>query len=105
MLIRSRAIDNLSAGEVASLLHTSRRNLERRFRSAVGRTVLEEIHRTRIKQAKQTLRDYSLSIKRVAMLSGFRTLDRFVAIFTRHTGMTPSAYRQRYAGRPDLDPS
>ncbi len=104
-LIRSRAIDNLSAGEVASFLHTSRRNLERRFRSAVGRTVLEEIHRTRIKQAKQNLRDHSLSTKRVAMLSGFRTLDRFVAIFTRYVGMTPSAYRDRYAGRPDLDPT
>lgn len=97
--IRRRAVENLSAGEVARDLHTSRRNLERRFHAQTGRTVLEEIHRARIKHAKQLLRDGALSTKQAAALSGFRTIDRFTAIFTRYAGMPPGAYRARFKGR------
>lgn len=93
--IRQNAVNNLSAGEVARDLHVSRRNLERRFHAQMGRTILEEIHRVRIKRAKVLLRDRDVSTKQAAVLSGFRTIDRFTAIFTRYAGMLPGAYRSR----------
>ncbi len=93
--IRQNAGMNLSAGEVADKLFTSRRNLERRFKDQLGRTILEEIHRARINLAKRLFREGEASAKRVAGLSGFRTLDRFSAIFTRYAGVSPSVYRDR----------
>lgn len=92
--IKKNAVNNLGAGEVADRLHTSRRNLERRFRDRLGRTVLEEIHRNRIAHAKRLLREKDVSVKRVAALSGFKTMDRFAAIFTRYAGMSPTAFRK-----------
>ena len=96
-LIRGQATSNLSAGDVAGRLYTSRRNLERRFREQVGRTMLEEIHRTRIKHAKRLLRNDDLSIKKISALSGFRTVDRFTSIFTRYAGLPPKEYRDANA--------
>lgn len=91
--IRNNAVNNTNAMEVAQALFTSKRNLERRFRDQTGRTILEEIHRTRIAYAKRLLRESDLSIKRISGASGFRTLDRFTAIFTRYAKMTPRQYR------------
>lgn len=92
-LIRDRAVSNINAMEVAQALFSSKRNLERRFREETGRTILEEIHRTRVAYAKRLLRESDLSIKRISGASGFRTLDRFVAIFTRYAKISPKQYR------------
>lgn len=94
--IRKNAVDNLGAGEVADKLFTSRRNLERRFRRQVGHTILEEIHRARVKHAKRLLLESDLPATRVAMASGFKNLDRFVSVFTRYAGMSPRSYRAEH---------
>ncbi|MCC8179412.1 MAG: substrate-binding domain-containing protein [Planctomycetes bacterium] len=102
-LIRSDAIKHLGAGEVAAKLYTSRRNLERKFRQQMGRTLLEEIHRTRIKHAKRLLRESKLSATRIAYLSGFGTLDRFAAVFSRYAGVAPKQYRDDHNLAPDRE--
>lgn len=92
-IIRKNATRFLSVSDVAKTLNLSLRHLERRFRTHVGFTMLEEIHRVRIDHAKHLLRDTDLPLVKVAFRCGFRTPVRFNHIFQRLSGETPKAYR------------
>ena len=71
----------------------SRRFLERRFRSEVGRTLLDEIHQVRLDYAKSLLVRTSHPVAAVAAMSGFGTVAYFCHFFRERTGMTPRKYR------------
>lgn len=74
----------------------SRRQLERKFRTALGRSILDEILRCRIDRAKQLLSDTELALPQVADASGFTSASYFSVVFTREAGVTPAAFRRRF---------
>lgn len=80
-------------GDVLKEVGISRSLLERKFRTALGRTPLVEIRRRRIEQAKQLLSDTGLPLKTVASRVGFSSNIRFTTVFRELTGITPSEYR------------
>jgi LacI family transcriptional regulator len=79
----------------------SRRNLERRFRRVMQRSLLDEIRRVRLDRAARLLCDTDLDMPRVAEQSGFTNQVRFSTVFREHLGETPTGYRRRH--RPHLD--
>jgi LacI family transcriptional regulator len=81
---------------VARAAGCSRRVLELRFSTLLGRTPHEEIRRARIRQACEMLRKTDTIIEVLAELCGYMTRDRFNAAFKKETGMTPSKYRKQY---------
>ncbi len=93
-LIRDRE-GRVDAGFVASTVHASRRNLERRFKADTGKTLLEIIHQTRINHAKRLLRETELPLAKVAVRSGFHSPLRFNAVFKLHIGVMPAQYRKK----------
>ena len=94
--IRARAADGIRVADVAAAVAVSRRSLEVRFRRALGRTVHEEIRRTRLELARVLLRTGDLTVARVAEECGFATLQRFHAAFLAAEGLTPARYRRRH---------
>lgn len=85
--------------DVAAILEAvpaSRRNLERRFKKAMGRTLLDEIWRVRVEKAKKLLAGTNWAMPRIAKDSGFPSAKGLSAIFLRETGMTPTGYRAKY---------
>lgn len=72
----------------------SRRQLERRFRVALGRSMLEEITRCRVDRARQLLAETDLTLEQVAMGSGFASGSYFSVVFKRATGQTPQRFRE-----------
>ncbi len=84
---------NISVESVVQEVAVSRRNLEKRFRDTIGRTILEEIQITRLERAKRLLLDTPYSVSKVAEMSGFGTTGYFIQFFQSRVGKTPLRYR------------
>jgi AraC-like DNA-binding protein len=90
----------LSVGQLARHLSVTRRTLDRRFRAALGRSVLDEINRCRLSRAKRLLEETILPLKTIARLAGFVNAERMRVIFREREKMTPTAFRKKRAGVP-----
>ena len=86
----------LSVDEVVRQMPVSRRSLERRFRTVLGRTVSQEIVDCHLARAKRLLAETQLPIKEIAALAGFPSADRMGRIFRRVKGISPHEYRAKY---------
>ncbi|MDW8205088.1 MAG: AraC family transcriptional regulator [Cytophagales bacterium] len=86
--------ENISINKLASLACMSRAAFFRAFKREFGISPLEFIHHERINQAKYLLADPRRSITEVCYMVGFRSLNFFIKIFKRITGVCPSTYRQ-----------
>lgn len=87
----------LSVPEIAERTSLGRRALEKRFRLALGRTVLSEIQFVRLEAVKLLLRNTHLPMHAVAGHCGFPTPERMCLVFRAAEGMTPTLYRQRFS--------
>lgn len=94
-LIRSRACDGLSLDELMEEFRISRRTLERRFQSSLGRTIGQEIRRVRLEAARELLRRTNLPLAEIAAQTGFEYMSYLSRAFKRAFGENPSAFRAR----------
>jgi LacI family transcriptional regulator len=83
----------ISVDDVVQEVAVSRRNLERRFRDAIGRTILEEIQLVRLERAKRLLVETTYPVSKIAQLAGFGSAGYFIQFFQKHIGKTPRKYR------------
>ena len=86
--------EGIGVASIAQQCGVSRRGLERRFSQHLRRTVLEEINRRRVDQARSLLKQGNDTMDRVAELCGFSDSRRLAIHFRRVMGMTPSEYRR-----------
>lgn len=86
--------DPIGVSETAAAAGLSRRQLERRFRVALGRTILSEIHRLRVDAAMKWLAETDLKIEAVATRSGFSSARQMAEVFRRTLGKPPSVCRR-----------
>lgn len=86
---------DLSVDDVARQVGSSRRKLERSFRTHLGRGINAELHRKRMEVFCQLLLTTNDSIADLAPKVGFRTLVYLHQCFRRSFGMTPRQYRAR----------
>jgi transcriptional regulator GlxA family with amidase domain len=84
---------NLSLGDVAHTIATSRRQLQRVL-SEHGTSFRAELQRVRMVRAAQLLRDNTLPVSTVARAVGYRQAAQFSKAFRRHYGQPPSAVRR-----------
>ncbi|HLL88782.1 MAG TPA: DNA-binding transcriptional regulator [Tepidisphaeraceae bacterium] len=94
--IRGHVGGAIGVNDVLTVVTLSRRQLERRFRAVLGRSVLDEIRRCRIDRAKQLLIETELTLAQVSTACGFSTPSYFTVVFRDETGQTPGAYRQQH---------
>ena len=94
--IRDHADRAVRVGEVAEAAMVSKRSLQRRSRLALGRTIQQEIRRSRIERAKRILLATDLAIPQVASRCGFAYAHHFDRVFRRETGTTPTEFRSRF---------
>jgi LacI family transcriptional regulator len=91
--IRQQHGCDISVDRVAEEVAMSRRSLEKRFREAIGRTILEEIQLTRLERAKRLLMETTYPISKVAEIAGFGSAGYFIQFFQKQVGKTPRKYR------------
>jgi AraC family transcriptional regulator len=83
---------------VAAAAGVHRGHLARTFRSHYRCTLGEYLRRLRVEQACRLLRGKT-PLAEIALATGFADQSHFSAVFKRHTGMTPAAYRKILGGR------
>jgi transcriptional regulator GlxA family with amidase domain len=90
------AIDN----PVAAMIEESGllpRTFGRRFRAATGRRPMEYVHEIRIDEARRILESSSIPVDDVGFSVGYEDPTFFRRLFKRKTGLTPAAYRRKFA--------
>jgi LacI family transcriptional regulator len=96
--IRTRACDALAPDDVAAATSVSRRVLDKKFQKHLGRTIHDEIMRTRLAEARRLLVETDHKLLVVAVRSGFAHAAQLCNLFKAAHGMSPTQYRK--AARP-----
>lgn len=91
--IRQHADSTIKVRDVVAATTISRRSLEGRFNTLIGRTLHEEIWRAHFDLAMRLLSSSDLSLQDVAERSGFRTASALVNLFRQRLGVTPKEFR------------
>ncbi len=74
----------------------SERNFVRRFKQATGDSPLNYLQKLRIAAAKRLLESDHRSMQEVSDAVGYQDVAFFRSLFQRHTGVSPSAYREKF---------
>lgn len=90
--------DARSVEGLAASVHTSVRTVERAFLAGTGRTLRDWRIANRMEEARELLRS-SAVIDAVAHRVGYTNVNSFRRVFTRHVGLSPTKYAQRYGVR------
>ena len=102
-IVRSQAwiSDNYATDNpVAAMVERSAllpRTFGRRFRAATGRRPIEYVHEIRIDEARRILESSSIAVDDVGFSVGYQDPTFFRRLFKRTTGLTPAAYRRKFA--------
>lgn len=84
--------------ELASRANMSARTFMRRFKAATGRLPGEYVQALRMRIACEMLEGGAIPVQAVGAAVGYTDAAHFRALFKRHTGTTPAAYRSRFTG-------
>jgi LacI family transcriptional regulator len=93
--ISAHAAEPINVSNVAKASGASRRYLERRFKTLLGRTPHEEILRVRVGLAKRLLSETQLPMTKIAESAGFTDSKMMCSAFGRDTGLTPTQFRRK----------
>lgn len=74
----------------------SLRNFVRRFKHATGDSPLIYLQKLRVAAAKRMLESSHRTMQEVSDAVGYQDIAFFRSLFQRHTGVSPSAYRERF---------
>jgi transcriptional regulator GlxA family with amidase domain len=91
--------EDVDLDQVASKVGMSPRNFARRFKAATGEAPLAYLHRLRIDSARKYLENAHLSVQEICEKIGYEDVAFFRKLFRRHTGASPSQYRERFGPR------
>jgi transcriptional regulator GlxA family with amidase domain len=75
----------------------TRRTFARRFQGATGRRPIDYVHAVRIEEARLRLETGAGAVDDVGFAVGYEDPTFFRRLFRRTTGLTPAAYRRKYA--------
>lgn len=93
---RNRLDLPLTTGDLARTASVSVATLHRRFRAELGTTPLAWLTHERVERACRLLERGDGGLERVARASGLGTAANLRTQVQRRTGLTPTAYRQRF---------
>ena len=85
-----------SLEDPARRIGMSVRNFVRRFKQATGDSPLVYLQKLRIAAAKRMLESNHRSLQEISDTVGYQDIAFFRALFQRHTGVSPSVYRNRF---------
>lgn len=94
--IRENSKASIQVDEVVASASVSRRALEQRFRKVIGRSLNDEIRRTRVERVARALLETNRTVAQIAMDLGYPGIDHIARYFRAEKGMSPVAFRRKY---------
>ena len=98
--LRANYQRRITLPEVARLINMSEASLMRFMRRWTGKTFVDNLTDIRVTVAAGRLVNTPESVSEICYKCGFNNLSNFNRAFKRRKGLTPSAYRERFA-RPE----
>jgi two-component system response regulator YesN len=92
--IKGHLDQSLSLSQVANFVHLNRNHFSEVFKRETGSTYLEFVTQERMKRATEILQGSQAKIGEIANRVGYEDIKYFTQQFKKHTGQTPSDYRQ-----------
>lgn len=92
--IHENLTESFDVDELAGRLRVSRRTLDRRFREATGRSIVQYRNRARIELGAEMLRGTDLAVGEVAARCGMQDGRYFARVFREVLGLSPREYRR-----------
>lgn len=92
-IIRAEATGGLTAAQLAARFPGSRKHFERRFREAMGHSILDEILHVRLEQARTLLASTEMPLAAIADFCGFGTDRELRWLFRKRTGTSLREWR------------
>ncbi|WP_285546472.1 GlxA family transcriptional regulator [Streptomyces lavendulae] len=86
---------------LADAFRVSTRTLLRRFAEETGHSPLVHLQAARVRRARHLLESTDRTVAAVAAAVGYQDPGTFAALFARHTGRRPSAYRAAFRRGPE----
>lgn len=112
MTVQPDALAEMSFEELARITRCTSRHLSRIFYELMGMSFSDKRAEIRLGKARELLATSKSKVVEVAFESGYKSLSLFNQMFTRHFGISPGKWRQRYganrvgevrrSGVPDL---
>ncbi|MDJ1505602.1 XylR family transcriptional regulator [Xanthocytophaga agilis] len=87
---------NIRVEDVIAVTHHSRRILEKKFKSQLNTSILDQIRLVRINRIKYLLSESTLTIQQIAYEMDFENPDNITRYFRQATGYSPLEYRKKY---------
>lgn len=92
--IDEHLIEDISVSSIAASLYITPNYFSRLFKRVTGEGCNEYIVRKRIEKAKSLLETTSMKTGKIAMMVGYRDTNYFSLAFKKHTGKSPTKYRE-----------
>ncbi|MVN77947.1 helix-turn-helix domain-containing protein [Hymenobacter sp. HMF4947] len=92
--IKQHLTEQLSVEKLSAVACMSKATFFRVFKREFGLTPVEYIVRERLAEAKRLLRHPLANVAEVCLRAGFNNLSYFQALFKKHEGVTPGAYKK-----------
>lgn len=86
--------DIVDVPAVAAKAGVARRTLDRRFKAATGRSVLDEIQYCRVSRAARLLQETTMPVKHIVHRAGFRSDEHLRLAFRKTFGKSPREFRR-----------
>ena len=93
--IREETTSGLSVSDLVAKTGVSRRTIEKQFREATGRSILQEIQSLRLEHAQLMLTQSSAQMKEIATSSGYPSTQSFRKHFKKAVGVSPVVFRRK----------
>ena len=88
--------DTITLDSAAQYLGINKSYLSSLFKEETGVTFSQWLNRVRIERSQKLLKHHDHSLADIAWEVGYSSQPYFTAMFKKHTGLTPHAYRQRW---------
>lgn len=86
----------MSMSHLSESMGVSASYLSRMYKQKYGTSVLQDITRIRLVNAKRLLQETELSIAEISKETGFSNSNVFIKVFKKWEGMTPGQYKELY---------
>lgn len=102
--ISEHLTEELTVSNIAVSLYITPNYFSRLFKRVTKEGCNEYIVRKRIEKAKSLLDTTSLKVGEIALMVGYRDTNYFSLAFKKHTGKSPTKYREEIQNMEDMHP-